>query len=70
VGVAWLCCGGGGVDWLVKVHFRDVSAGWVFQIFDDGGEDLDRRLIGWWWIDGFLRWSFVWVQALAHSRVS
>jgi hypothetical protein len=40
VGVAWLRCGGSGVGWLVEVHFGDVSKGWVFWIFDDGGEGL------------------------------
>jgi hypothetical protein len=35
--VAWLCCGGGGVDWLVEVLFGDVSECWVLRTIDDGG---------------------------------
>jgi hypothetical protein len=33
--------GGGYVGWLVQLHFGDVSKGWVFRIFSDGGEVLD-----------------------------
>jgi hypothetical protein len=40
MGVAWPCYGVGGVDWPVELHFGDVSEGWVFWIFNDGGLDL------------------------------
>jgi hypothetical protein len=38
--VAWLCCGGGGVDWLMEVYFGDVFKHLVLRTFDDSGEDL------------------------------
>jgi hypothetical protein len=31
---------GGYVGWLVELHFGDVSEGWVFRTFGNGGEDL------------------------------
>jgi hypothetical protein len=31
---------------LMELHFGDVSEGWVFRIFDDGGEV---------WVDGWRR---------------
>jgi hypothetical protein len=37
---------GGYVGWLMELHFGDVSEGWVFRIFGDGGEV---------WVDGWWR---------------
>jgi hypothetical protein len=28
------------VGWLIELHFWDVTEGWVFRIFNDGGEVL------------------------------
>jgi hypothetical protein len=53
--------GSGCVGWLVGLRFKDVSEGSVFWTFDDDGNDLCWRLIGWWEVDEWLRWCFVWV---------
>jgi hypothetical protein len=29
------------LGWLIESHLGDISEGWVFRIFDDGGEVLD-----------------------------
>jgi hypothetical protein len=34
------CRGGGCMGWLVELRFGGISKGWVFCLFDDGGEGL------------------------------
>jgi hypothetical protein len=58
IGLAWPCCAGGGVGWLLELYLEGISEGWMFWNFIDGGDGLGW-LVEWWVIGGFLRWCFI-----------